>query len=75
MEGCGPVASVASVVCRRDEAGLMSRPPSSRRRRTGPCCAAKWSGGIRNYGSLKEGKSDNEFDGVTKNSIGVKRRV
>jgi hypothetical protein len=46
-----------------------------RRRRTGPCCAAKWSGSIRNYGSLKEGKSDNEFDGVTKNSIGVKRRV
>jgi hypothetical protein len=51
-----------------------SRPPSSSRRRTASaclCCAARWGGGIENYGSLKEGEGDKEFDGVTKNSMGV----
>ena len=83
MEGCGPVAAaavgLAFIVRRRDEAG--SKPPSalcSRRRTTSACpccCAARWSGGIRNYGSLKEGEGDKEFDGVTKNSMRVMRRV
>ena len=82
MEGRGPVAAaavgVAFVVRRRDEAGSTSCPPSCSRRRTAsacPCCAARWSGGFGNYGSLKEGKGDKKFDGVTKNSMVEMRRV
>ena len=66
LEGRGPVAAavgVAFVVGRRDEAGSTSCPPSCSRRRTAsacPCCAARWSGGFGNYGSLE----------VTRNSTG-----
>jgi hypothetical protein len=59
--------------------GLSPRLPSCSRRRTTSaclcCCAARWSGGIRNYDSLKEGEGNKELDGVTKNSMGVMRRV
>jgi hypothetical protein len=82
--GAWPPSLAATTVCvafvarRRDEAGSTSRPPSSSRRRTASaclCCAARWSGGIESYGSLKEGEGDKEFDGVTKNPMGVMRRV
>ena len=63
----------------RVEALVCPRLPSCSRMRTASacrcCCATRWSGGIRNYGSLKEGEGDKEFDGVTKNSMRVMRRV
>ncbi len=59
--------------------GRSPRLPSCSRRRTTSacpcCCAARWSGGIRNYGSLKEGEGDKELNGVTNNSMRVMRRV
>ena len=73
-----PLASHSSFV-EGTRHGRSPRLPSCSRRRTTSacpcCCAARWSGGIRNYGSLKEGEGDKEFDGVTKNSMRVMRRV
>ncbi len=69
-----PPSALHSSFVKGTRQGRSPRLPScSRRRMTSACpccCATRWSRGIRNYGSLKEGEGDKEFDGVTKNSWG-----